>query len=58
GTKVIPILTSVLHDPKQWETPEEFNPAHFLDKKGALRNRAAFMPFSAGSSNSDTRLHQ
>ncbi|KAJ1108888.1 hypothetical protein NDU88_006258 [Pleurodeles waltl] len=48
GTKVIPILTSVLHDPKQWETPEEFNPAHFLDEKGALRNRAAFMPFSAG----------
>ncbi|XP_078517269.1 cytochrome P450 2G1-like isoform X3 [Lissotriton helveticus] len=48
GTTVIPILTSVLHDPKQWETPEEFNPAHFLDEKGALRNRAAFMPFSAG----------
>lgn len=48
GTTVIPILTSVLHDPKQWETPDEFNPAHFLDEKRALRNRAAFMPFSAG----------
>ncbi|XP_078518359.1 cytochrome P450 2C5-like [Lissotriton helveticus] len=48
GTKVIPILTSVLHDPKQWETSDEFNPAHFLDEKGALKNSAAFMPFSAG----------
>ncbi|XP_069500381.1 cytochrome P450 2C20-like isoform X2 [Ambystoma mexicanum] len=48
GTVVIPILTSVMHDPKQWETADEFNPQHFLDENGLLRNRAAFMPFSAG----------
>ncbi|XP_068094325.1 cytochrome P450 2B19-like isoform X2 [Hyperolius riggenbachi] len=48
GTIIIPFLSSVLNDPSQWETPEEFNPAHFLDKDGQFRNRVAFMPFSTG----------
>ncbi|XP_040210982.1 cytochrome P450 2C29-like isoform X2 [Rana temporaria] len=48
GTTIIPFLTSVLNDPSQWETPERFNPGHFLDEEGKFRNRVAFMPFSAG----------
>ncbi|XP_073536092.1 cytochrome P450 2C25-like [Phyllobates terribilis] len=48
GTTVVPFLTSVLQDPSQWETPEVFNPQHFLDEDGQFRTRLAFMPFSAG----------
>ncbi|XP_040210990.1 cytochrome P450 2C29-like [Rana temporaria] len=48
GTIILPFLTSVLNDPSQWETPEQFNPGHFLDEQGQFRNRVAFMPFSAG----------
>ncbi|XP_077127544.1 cytochrome P450 2C20-like [Ranitomeya variabilis] len=48
GTAVIPYLTSVLQDPSQWETPEVFNPEHFLDEEGQFRNRLAFMVFSTG----------
>ncbi|KAM5156681.1 cytochrome P450 2C25-like [Mantella aurantiaca] len=48
GTTIIPFLSSVLNDPSQWETPEQFNPGHFLDEEGQFRNRVAFMPFSAG----------
>ncbi|KAG9469374.1 hypothetical protein GDO78_020677 [Eleutherodactylus coqui] len=48
GTTVIPFLSSVLFDPSQWETPEVFNPGHFLDEEGQFRTRLAFMPFSAG----------
>ncbi|XP_072007162.1 cytochrome P450 2C8-like [Engystomops pustulosus] len=48
GTTVIPFISSVLSDPTQWETPEDFNPGHFLDDKGQFRPRPAFMAFSAG----------
>ncbi|XP_040290392.1 cytochrome P450 2C23-like [Bufo bufo] len=48
GTTVIPFLTSVLTDPSQWETPEEFNPRHFLNEEGQFRTKLAFMAFSVG----------
>nr|XP_051697026.1 cytochrome P450 2W1 [Oryctolagus cuniculus] len=48
GTPVIPLLTSVLLDKTQWESPGQFNPNHFLDADGHFVKRAAFLPFSAG----------
>uniref|UniRef100_A0A3Q2ZEI0 Cytochrome p450 n=1 Tax=Kryptolebias marmoratus TaxID=37003 RepID=A0A3Q2ZEI0_KRYMA len=46
-TIVIPLLTSVLHDEREWESPHTFNPSHFLDKEGKFIKRGAFLPFSA-----------
>ncbi|XP_049910045.1 cytochrome P450 2J2-like isoform X1 [Epinephelus moara] len=48
GTAVITILSSVLFDKNEWETPDIFNPQHFLDSEGQFRRRDAFLPFSAG----------
>ncbi|KAJ8268172.1 hypothetical protein COCON_G00133440 [Conger conger] len=48
GTPVIPLLSSVLYDKTQWQTPHKFNPGHFLDAEGRFVKRDAFMPFSAG----------
>nr|XP_015801054.2 cytochrome P450 2K1-like [Nothobranchius furzeri] len=48
GTTVFPLLTSVLYDESEWESPHSFNPSHFLDKEGKFIRRDAFMPFSAG----------
>jgi cytochrome P450 len=45
---VMATLNSVLHDESMWETPDSFNPQHFLDKNGQARKREAFLPFSAG----------
>ncbi|XP_054838894.1 cytochrome P450 2J2-like [Eublepharis macularius] len=49
GTFIIPDLRSVLLDPKQWETPQKFNPNHFLDKDGKFVAREEFLPFGAGT---------
>ncbi|XP_074014832.1 cytochrome P450 2W1 [Numenius arquata] len=51
GTMVIPLLTSVLLDKTQWETPDEFNPNHFLDADGNFVKKKAFLPFSTGRRN-------
>ncbi|XP_067865509.1 cytochrome P450 2K1-like [Heterodontus francisci] len=48
GTYIVPLLASVLYDKTQWEKPEEFNPAHFLDNTGKFVKRDAFIPFSTG----------
>ncbi|KAM3834582.1 cytochrome P450 2J2-like [Vipera latastei] len=48
GTIILPDLRSVLLDPEQWETPEEFNPNHFLDKDGKFIKREEFLSFGIG----------
>uniref|UniRef100_A0A8C2ZAE2 Cytochrome P450 n=1 Tax=Cyclopterus lumpus TaxID=8103 RepID=A0A8C2ZAE2_CYCLU len=48
GVTIIPNLTSVLFDKNEWETPDAFNPGHFLNPEGKFVKRAAFIPFSAG----------
>ncbi|XP_027146360.1 cytochrome P450 2J6 isoform X6 [Larimichthys crocea] len=48
GTTLLPNLTSVLFDKTEWETPDSFNPGHFLDAEGKFVKREALLPFSAG----------
>ncbi|XP_007941333.1 cytochrome P450 2B11 [Orycteropus afer afer] len=48
GTEVFPLLSTALHDPHYFEKPDDFNPDHFLDAKGALKKNEAFIPFSIG----------
>ncbi|XP_061493502.1 cytochrome P450 2J2-like isoform X2 [Rhineura floridana] len=48
GAVIAPDLRSVLLDPKEWATPQKFNPNHFLNKDGQFVDREAFMPFGAG----------
>ncbi|NXT90504.1 CP2J2 protein, partial [Anhinga rufa] len=47
GTVLITNLTSVLFDKNEWETPDTFNPGHFL-KDGQFWKRESFVPFSIG----------
>uniref|UniRef100_A0A3Q3VQF0 Uncharacterized protein n=1 Tax=Mola mola TaxID=94237 RepID=A0A3Q3VQF0_MOLML len=47
GTTVFPLLTSVLYDESERESPHTINPSHFLGKDGKFIRTNAFMPFSA-----------
>ncbi|NXL46617.1 CP2J2 protein, partial [Podilymbus podiceps] len=47
GTVLLTNLTSVLFDKNHWESPDTFNPEHFL-KDGQFWKRECFVPFSIG----------
>ncbi|NXJ49541.1 CP2J2 protein, partial [Spizaetus tyrannus] len=47
GTVLLTNLTSVMFDKNEWETPDAFNPEHFL-KDGQFWKRESFVPFSIG----------
>ncbi|XP_060098711.1 cytochrome P450 2J5-like [Heteronotia binoei] len=49
GALIIPNIHSILYDSKVWETPEKFNPNHFLDKDGKFVAREELLIFGAGS---------
>ncbi|XP_072505766.1 cytochrome P450 2J2-like [Notamacropus eugenii] len=47
GTVLSTNLTTLHRDPKEWATPETFNPEHFLEN-GQFKKRESFLPFSIG----------
>ncbi|XP_052031537.1 cytochrome P450 2J5 isoform X2 [Apodemus sylvaticus] len=47
GTVIMTNLTALHRDPKEWATPEVFNPEHFLEN-GQFKKRESFLPFSMG----------
>ncbi|XP_039236539.1 cytochrome P450 2J2-like isoform X3 [Pipra filicauda] len=47
GTVLMTNLTSVMFDKNEWETPNTFNPGHFL-KDGKFCKRESFLAFSMG----------
>ncbi|XP_050162526.1 cytochrome P450 2J2-like [Myiozetetes cayanensis] len=47
GTIVMTNITSVMFDKNEWETPDTFNPGHFL-KDGKFWKREYFLAFSVG----------
>ncbi|KAM5257178.1 cytochrome P450 2J2-like [Ctenodactylus gundi] len=47
GTTILTNLTALHRDPKEWATPETFNPEHFLEN-GKFKKRESFLPFSLG----------
>ncbi|XP_072505767.1 LOW QUALITY PROTEIN: cytochrome P450 2J2-like [Notamacropus eugenii] len=49
GTVLSTNLTTLHRDPKEWATPETFNPEHFLEN-GQFKKRESFLPFSIGKS--------
>ncbi|XP_006879805.1 PREDICTED: cytochrome P450 2J2-like [Elephantulus edwardii] len=47
GTMIMTNLTALHRDPKEWATPDTFNPEHFLEN-GKFKKRESFLPFSVG----------
>ncbi|XP_060800059.1 cytochrome P450 2M1-like [Neoarius graeffei] len=48
GTIVLPLLCSVLSDPKLWKNPDNFDPENFLDEEGQFKRNDAFVVFGMG----------
>ncbi|KAL2089548.1 hypothetical protein ACEWY4_014236 [Coilia grayii] len=48
GLMVLPMLKPILYDVSEYNCPEEFNPAHFLDEDGKFMKRDNFIPFGIG----------
>ncbi|XP_035390325.1 cytochrome P450 2M1-like isoform X2 [Electrophorus electricus] len=48
GTVILPLLSSVLFDPKIWKNPDHFDPNNFLDEKGQFKKNDAFVVFGMG----------
>ncbi|KAM4873322.1 cytochrome P450 2J2 [Thomomys bottae] len=47
GTMILTNLTALHRDPKEWATPDTFNPEHFLEN-GQFKKRESFLPFGIG----------
>nr|XP_020016190.1 cytochrome P450 2J2-like [Castor canadensis] len=47
GTMILTNLTALHRDPKEWATPDTFNPEHFLEN-GQFKKKESFLPFSMG----------
>ncbi|NXU02066.1 CP2H1 protein, partial [Buphagus erythrorhynchus] len=47
-TMILPMLSSVLHDNKEFPNPEKFDPGHFLNADGTFEKSDYFLPFSIG----------
>ncbi|XP_064159539.1 cytochrome P450 2M1-like isoform X1 [Anguilla rostrata] len=48
GTMVLPLLSSVLSDPKLWKNPDVFDPENFLNENGSFKKNDGFLAFGLG----------
>ncbi|KAJ8369161.1 hypothetical protein SKAU_G00091890 [Synaphobranchus kaupii] len=48
GTMVLPLLSSVLSDPKLWKNPDVFDPENFLNENGSFKKNDGFLAFGMG----------
>ncbi|KAJ8343233.1 hypothetical protein SKAU_G00305620 [Synaphobranchus kaupii] len=57
GTMVFLSQKSLLLEEGEWETPDRFNPGHFLDEKGCFTRKDYFLAFSAGTVHGKAKLY-